>query len=125
MWAEAFAALDRAERMQRQFFRRGPAGAGPSAWEPPVDIFETDLNLFVVVALPGVDGAEVELGIEDGRIVIAGERRLPLGNRAAIRRLEIPHGRFERRIELPAGDYELGERDLVNGCLVLALRKRG
>jgi hypothetical protein len=41
-----------------------------------------------------------------------------------IHRLEIPHGRFERRITLAPGSYEVGRRDLVNGCLTLSLRRR-
>jgi hypothetical protein len=42
---------------------------------------------------------------------------------AMIHRLEIPHGLFERHIPLPAGRFELGRRELANGCLVLSLRK--
>jgi hypothetical protein len=42
---------------------------------------------------------------------------------AVIRRLELPYGRFERRVALPGGRYELEGRQLVNGCLQLALRK--
>ncbi len=40
-----------------------------------------------------------------------------------IRRLEIPYGHFERRIELPAGRFDIARRELVDGCLVLGLRK--
>ena len=44
MWSEAFEMLARAERTHRQFFQ--PSGSSPSvAWEPPVDVLETDLNL--------------------------------------------------------------------------------
>jgi HSP20 family molecular chaperone IbpA len=42
-----------------------------------------------------------------------------------IYRLEIPYGRFERRIPLPTGRYQLADRRLENGCLVLALRRLG
>ena len=54
MWSEAFEMLARAERMHRQFFRPAARGA-PVAWEPPVDILETDREVLVLVALPGVD----------------------------------------------------------------------
>jgi hypothetical protein len=43
---------------------------------------------------------------------------------AALKRLEIPYGRFERRIELPPGHYEIEQRDLEYGCLRLILRRR-
>ena len=39
------------------------------------------------------------------------------------RRMEIPHGRFERRVELPAGRFQLERQEMVDGCLVLRLRR--
>jgi HSP20 family protein len=119
MWADACELLDRAERLQRQFFHPGRA----AAWEPPVDVYETARDLWVVVALPGVGAAQLEIAVADGAVIVAGERRLPAEARATIHRLEIPHGRFERRIALPAGRYELDRRDLADGCLVIGLRK--
>jgi HSP20 family molecular chaperone IbpA len=125
MWAEACEALARAERLHRQFFRVG-ASVEAAVWEPPVDIFETRGELWIVAALPGVDAPHVEIGVEDGVLIIAGERPAPALQRAAgIHRLEIPQGRFERRIALPPGRYDLARRDLADGCLTLALRKLG
>lgn len=122
MWAEACELLDRAERLQRHFFQ--PPHRPHAAWEPPVDVFETPDALWVVVALPGVAAAQVELFIENGGLVVTGVRALPGVVRGAqIRRLEIPTGRFERRISLPPGRFELVERRVVDGCLSLGLRK--
>jgi HSP20 family molecular chaperone IbpA len=121
MWAEACELLDRAERMHRQFFQPAPR----SAWQPPVDVFETEHAIVIVVALPGVAPSQVEVRLERGAIIVAGERRLPIGAEAVIHRLELPHGRFERRIDLPPGRFELGRRDLTDGCLVLSLEKLG
>ena len=123
MWAEACDALARAERLHRQFFRLGVPDTRP-LWEPPVDIFETEDELWIVAALPGVEAAQVEISVEHGILVIAGERLAPaLRQAAAIHRLEIPQGRFERRIALPPGRFELDRRDIVDGCLTLTLRK--
>lgn len=122
MWAEACEALARAERLQRQFFRPGERGTRP-VWEPPVDLFANGPELWIVAALPGVPAEQLEVSVEDGVLVIAGERPAPPLLRAAIiHRLEIPHGRFERRIALPPGRYGLARRDLVDGCLTLVLR---
>src|SRR5262245_27925816 len=100
MWAEACEMLGRAERLHRQFFQ--PVPARQAVWEPPVDLFETERALWVVVALPGVSSDHVEMLIQGGRLIVAGVRTLPAQARgAAIRRLEIPSGRFERHIELP------------------------
>lgn len=123
MWAEAVNRLERAERLHRQFFRleQGPTH-GPT-WEPPADIFETDRQLSILVALPGVAADQFKVVIDGRMLLIVGRRPLPSIIAAHIRRIEIPYGRFERRIELPTGDFEIHESALVNGCLVLTLRK--
>jgi HSP20 family molecular chaperone IbpA len=126
MWAEALELLERADRLHRQFFHFGRrALAGPS-WEPPVDIFQADAELTIVVALPGVAPDQVQIVVDDGTLAVVGERALPCPSSSAdIRRLEIPYGRFERRIELPAGRYEIQRRELADGCLTLVLRRIG
>ena len=130
MWAEALELLDQAERVNRAMFRPGPgrsaaARRGPPCWEPPVDLLETEGELWIQVALPGVPLDLMEVSIEGEALVVAGERPLPLppGGAGVIRRLETPHGRFERRIALPPGSYELRRRDLALGCLTITLRK--
>ena len=123
MWAEACEALARAERLQREFFRLGSSTAVPN-WEPPIDVFETGDELWIVAALPGVSAPAVEIGVDGGVLVISGDRQAPTTQRsAAIHRLEIPQGRFERRIALPGGRYELVRRDVRDGCLTIVLRK--
>jgi HSP20 family protein len=123
MWAEALELLQDAERLQRQFFQVG-ARHGAPCWEPPVDMYELGNELRLLVALPGVTPQLLEVALAPGLIVVRGERSLPThSRRAAIHRLEIPYGRFERRIALPAGQFELIERGLEHGCLVLTLRR--
>ena len=126
MWSEACAMLLRAERLHRQVFRpTRPAELGP-AWEPPVDILETDQEVLVFVGLPGVAADQVETIIDDGDLFVAGTRQLPSVLRtAAIHRLELPQGRFERRIRLPAGRYRGVRRAMVDGCVLVTLEKMG
>ncbi len=124
MWERARAILEQADRMSRRPSRPPGSGAPCPSWEPPFDVFETPTELWIVVSLPGVEPARVEVTIEGRGLVVRGERPLPSAFRqAAIHRLEIPHGRFERSIALPPGTYELGQRDSVDGCLFLSLRK--
>ena len=123
MWAEALDLLEQAERVHRAQFRPGPA-RHTACWEPPIDLFEAEGELWIQVALPGVKRDQLEVTVAEGVLSIAGERPLPLPRSAGtIHRLEIPHGRFERRLGLPPGRYELGRRDLIDGCLTLTLRK--
>ena len=126
MWSEALRMLDRAERMHQQLFL--PAGhreAQAAAWAPPVDVLETEREVLVLAALPGVDASKVEAAIENGQVlVISGVRVLPQELRTAvIHRLELPQGRFERRVPLPPGHYESVRRDEADGCLVITLTK--
>jgi HSP20 family protein len=124
MWAEALDLLDEAERVHRVLFRPGPARLRTPCWEPPVDLLETDDELWIQVALPGVRPEQLEVRFEGDALVVVGERPLPLPRGAGtIHRLETPHGCFERRIGLPPGRYELGRRELADGCLTLTLRK--
>jgi HSP20 family molecular chaperone IbpA len=123
MWAEALEMLQDAERLQRQFFQLGTLHGAPS-WEPPVDLYESGNELRLLVALPGVTPEQLEVVLAPSLIVVRGERSLPASSRrAAIHRLEIPYGRFERRIALPPGQFELIDRRLEHGCLVLELRR--
>jgi HSP20 family molecular chaperone IbpA len=125
MWAEACEMLERAQRMQRQFFRFGQTIASQPRWEPPVDIVASNDEIDVSVALPGVPPERIQVQIGQGALRIEAVRAVPMNERTTqIHRLEIPYGRFERHIALPAGRYELIERAFVNGCLLLRLAKR-
>jgi HSP20 family molecular chaperone IbpA len=122
MWAEACAMLKQAEQLHRQFFEPSP-GARAARWEPPVDVFETERQLWIIAALPGVAPEAVRVEIEGPTLIITGLRPLPTkGRNANIVRLEIPYGRFERRITL-SPRLRLSERELANGCLVLTFAK--
>ncbi|HEV2631339.1 MAG TPA: Hsp20/alpha crystallin family protein [Pseudolabrys sp.] len=124
MWSEACEVLVRAERMHREFFRPIRTAARVPAWEPPVDVLETDRDVLVFFALPGVDPDRVEAVIEDGTLLVAGLRVLPPElQTATIHRLELPQGRFEKRVRLPAGRYANVRRSMANGCLLITLEK--
>lgn len=125
MWGDALERLENAERLHRQFFQLGCHGHACPSWEPPVDIFETAQQLTVFVALPGVNAEQLVVSLDGATVFVRGTLSMPdTGANAKILRLEIPYGRFERRIELPAQQYELGQRLLHNGCLVLVLSKQ-
>lgn len=124
MWGEALSMLDRAERLQRQFFHH----AGPS-WEPPADILESTDEVQVQVALPGVSADSITLALDPGGLTVSATRPFPCGGDTLnIHRIEIPYGRFERQIGLPLGDpyvpLELVRKDLSEGVLTLVFRKK-
>ncbi len=126
MWSEALQMLAQAERLHQQVFRPQTAGRLRPSWEPPVDVLETEREVLILAALPGVDVQKVEAVIENGTLVLSGERTVPAELRTArIHRMELPQGRFERRVALPPGVYGEVRRFEANGCLVVTLAKAG
>ncbi|HVF63236.1 MAG TPA: Hsp20/alpha crystallin family protein [Casimicrobiaceae bacterium] len=124
MWAQACDLIAQAERMHRQFFRLAGSATTQTTWEPPVDVFEDDREIVIVVAMPGVVAERVTVSRDAGVLSIAAERPLPLtGTGHAVRRLEIPYGRFERRLVLPATPLILETPELSLGCLIVRLKK--
>ena len=120
MWAQAVAAMERAERLHRQFFHHASRH-----WQAPIDVFETDRGLTILVALPGVELDDIQVVLNAGVLIVRGDRPMPGELRdAQILRMEIPYGHFERRIELPAEPFEISGRHLANGCLMLRLDRR-
>ncbi len=124
MWSEAIEMLARADRMQRQMFQPQRPDVRSPCWEPPADVLETEHEVIVITALPGVDPVTITTTIENGALEIFGRRVLPpeLGA-ATIHRLELPQGCFRRRLRIPPGAYDDVRRASANGCLVVTLRK--
>ena len=125
MWTRACELIDRAERLHRRFFEPTAAPIRGLCWEPPVDIIETDSELLIGVALPGVDSNAVKVTVDSDTVMVTGFRRantLPRGSR--VHRLEIPYGRFERRVTFPTSGLELGQSEFTDGCLMLKFSKQ-
>ena len=124
MWAEACELLERAERLHRQFFQLGSRPTHRPTWQPPADILETEGEVLILVALPGVAPADIAVLIDQTGLTVTGERHISVGSSGAlIHRLEIPHGHFERHIALDIRRLELSRQEAFNGCLFLSFRK--
>lgn len=81
--------------------RRLQAGAG-LGWAPAVDIRETDNELVVYAALPGLAKDDVTLEVKEHTLVLSG-RMKPLGSdEDSWLRRELPRGEFLRAFSLPA-----------------------
>ena len=124
MWSEALSMLERAERLQRQFFQHAAV-----AWEPPVDILETDEHVRVQVALPGVRADSISVGLDPAGLAISAARAFPCSrDTLQVHRIEIPYGRFECQIALPLADpyapLELVDQSLADGVLTLVFKKK-
>lgn len=119
------------ERMNRLFdesLYRGPVGEDvkDSAWSPAVDIYELESEVVIDVEVPGIDRDSVAVDVEDYRLRIRGERRLPAGvPRDRFHRLERAYGPFSRAFDLPRSvDTEGIRAEYRNGVLSVRLPKR-
>jgi HSP20 family protein len=132
IWQRTSDLLQQVERIHRNFlqiaagaqyrasFHRSPA------WEPPVNVVETETSLWVISAVPGVAADRMKVRLEGSELVITGERPLPkCCNDGELKLWEIPLGRFERRLTLIEGikPLSLGEVSLQDGLLSIELRK--
>jgi HSP20 family protein len=67
----------------------------------PVDLYETDQNLVLEMAVPGISASDLDISIENRQLTILG--RYPLveeeGRRYWVQ--TIPHGEFRRTLTLP------------------------
>lgn len=56
MLSNAVEALARAERLHHQFLHLQPSTeTREPSWEPPIDVLETEREVLILIALPGVD----------------------------------------------------------------------
>jgi HSP20 family protein len=108
--------------------RRAERGArDASESEPqsvPVNVFETDTELVVVAAMPGIEAGNIEIEAEDNYLTIRAEKRGPGQERLRYLRREWSYGPYERTIELPREvDIERANASYGNGIVTIALPK--
>ncbi len=115
------------ERMFEESWPRTQAGdTALSAWAPNVDIHETPDALLLEADLPGVDGKDLDVRVEDNLLTIRGERKFESKvTEEDYLRLERAYGSFSRSFSLPHSvDTEKVEAEYKNGVLTVRLPKR-
>ncbi|MDX1637712.1 MAG: Hsp20/alpha crystallin family protein [Balneolaceae bacterium] len=83
------------------------ANVAQNTFIPELNVYETDKEFEVTVALPGMNKNDFEISYENGLLTISGERRMEHeGNGRRYHRVESRFGKFSRRLPLPG--------DLIN-----------
>lgn len=97
---------------------------GSLRWKPQTDLFETENDYRVTMAVPGLEVEDVSVGLERDVLRIRGVRRERCNVKRLYYKMEIPVGPFERRIRVPrnivADDISVAYED---GLLVIRLPK--
>jgi HSP20 family protein len=85
------------------FGELGRAGRLLNGWAPAVDLYEDKDSFTVKAELPGLKREDIDVSLNDGTLVISGERKTEQKfDEAETHRVERYYGRFQRSIALPA-----------------------
>jgi HSP20 family protein len=98
----------------------------PEPWTPPIDVYETADSYVITIEVPGLTREQVEIAVEDSRLVVRG-RRLETnrgGDTVHYHLIERGHGAFARSFEFPQQVAVDGVKaDLAEGVLTISLPK--
>jgi HSP20 family protein len=98
----------------------------PEPWTPPIDVYETADGYVITIEVPGLTREQVDIAVEDSRLVVRG-RRLeanPGGDAVHYHLIERGHGAFARSFEFPQKVAVDGVKaDLAQGVLTIVLPK--
>jgi HSP20 family protein len=99
----------------------------PDSWTPPIDVYETSDRYVVAAEVPGLSREHIDLGVEDSRLTIRGQRidrSTTADDVVHFHQVERGHGAFSRTLEFGSKiDVESVAADLTNGVLTITLPK--
>ena len=124
---DPFRELRRVDDLFARQFRDSRYGSGQAgAWPVPLDVTHEDDSVVVEASIPGVKPDEVEVTIEDGRMIIEGKTAVESDEtRGGYVVRERRTGRFYRAIRLPdTVDADGAESRYENGVLTVTLPKQ-
>ncbi|HXK61531.1 MAG TPA: Hsp20/alpha crystallin family protein [Acidobacteriota bacterium] len=94
-------------------------------WIPPVDVYETDDDLVFTCELPGFEKDDVNIEVDDGRLILSGKRPVDRTEGRQYHCEERWHGSFYRSFVLPTSvDADKITATLKNGILTVTLPKK-
>ncbi|HXD33203.1 MAG TPA: Hsp20/alpha crystallin family protein [Pyrinomonadaceae bacterium] len=97
-----------------------------ATWAPPVDLCESETEIFVRIELPGVTAEHIRIGLTNSQLRLSGEkkRRVPRNRITSHLCSERSYGQFARIVPLRwTINIKEANASLKNGVLVVRLPK--
>ncbi len=112
---------DAFDELLREFFARG----GSEVMEPSADVAESNGDVTVKMAIPGVDKNDLHISVDNGVLDVHGETRKETEEKKKnYHRQEIRYGAFRRAVSLPAAvDVDKANAKMKDGMLTITLPK--
>jgi HSP20 family protein len=97
----------------------------PASFEPRIDVADRADAIEITAELPGVDRKDVQVTVEDGYLLISGEKKLERkADERGVYHVERAFGAFQRVVPLPDEiDASRCEANFDNGTLTIRLPK--
>lgn len=106
-----------AERLPSPFW-------GRSGMTPAMDVYETDEDVVVKVAIPGIDPDDIDVTMQENTLIIKGEIEREEETVKEYVRRERSYGRFCRSLTLPGLSADEAKAEYENGVLTLNFPKQ-
>ncbi len=100
------------------------AGDHSPGWVPAVDVYETPDRYVISAELPGLSRDDFHVSVQEGKVVLKGQRPPRPTANEQFHRVERGHGQFSRTFALPQPiDEKNIEADLRDGILSVTIPK--
>jgi HSP20 family protein len=111
---------------EEPWFRHfGEPGTTRQAWNPPVEVIETNDAITFTVEVPGLEEKDVAIEVDKGVLTFSGERARQERAEGDYVRSERWYGKFSRSFSLPdAADAQRISATMKNGLLLITVPKR-
>lgn len=97
---------------------------GRGGMTPAMDVYETDEEIVVKVAIPGIDPDDIDVTVEEHTLTIKGNVEREGEEDKDYLRRERAYGRFYRSLTLPTLSADDAQAEYENGILTLSFPKR-
>lgn len=119
---------DRVHQLVGEFFRdlRPLAYQPERSFHPPMDVYETEKNLMVVMEIAGMKKEDFQVFIQEDLLSISGSRtEISPSPKTRLHQMEVDYGHFERTLRIPfqvkSGEIKATYRD---GFLIITIPKK-